>query len=121
MTDKNNHVGSNFDNFLKENGILIPDFSNYKEALNKVKDDFIKTFYNHPTLDENYLINEVSKVLEQAAKENKIKPPYEIKRTKLPRKLKKKYKKENRICIDVKYIDYVPKCEIVIPIESEDN
>lgn len=41
---------------------------------------------------------------------------FEIKRKKLPRKLKKQYKKENKYCFEVNYIDSMEYASITIPI-----
>ena len=41
---------------------------------------------------------------------------YSIKRKKLPRKLKKQYKKEKRYCFEVDYIDSMEYVSITIPI-----
>lgn len=42
---------------------------------------------------------------------------YSIKRKKLPRKLKKQYKKENRYWFEVNYIDSIEYASITIPIQ----
>ena len=71
---------------------------------------------------ENYLKEQIEGVLKEAYDKRIIIPDYKVKRTKLPRKLKKKYKKESKICFEVEY--RIPKYEykITIPIdESEDE
>lgn len=42
---------------------------------------------------------------------------YEVKRQKLPRKLKKKYKKENKFCFDVKLYQNIETVEIEVKYE----
>ena len=42
---------------------------------------------------------------------------YSIKRKKLPRKLKKQYKKENKYWFEVNYIDSIEYASITIPIK----
>ena len=53
---------------------------------------------------EHDLKEQIMGTLKEAYNKSAIIPYYEIKRTKLPRKLKKKYKKEKRICFE--YIEY---------------
>ena len=47
-------------------------------------------------------------------------PDWKVKRTKLPRKLKKKYKKEQRICFDIEYRQ-PQRFEFTIPIEESED
>lgn len=42
---------------------------------------------------------------------------YSIKRKKLPRKLKKQYKKENKIIYEADYVDCIKYASITIPIQ----
>ena len=53
--------------------------------------------------NENYLKEQIEGVLKEAYDKGAIISDYKIKRTKLPRKLKKKYKTEQRICFDIEY------------------
>ena len=61
--------------------------------------------------------------LKEAYNKSAITPYYEIKRTKLPRRLKKKYKKERRICFGFEYIEYKQPwvIEFTIPIEENED
>lgn len=94
-----------------------------EEIKNIFKDKYMEFLQKklEPT-SEHYLKEQVESALKEAYDKGIIIPDWKVKRTKLPRKLKKKYKKEQRICFDVEY--RIPKYEykITIPVEeSEDN
>ena len=59
-------------------------------------------------------------ICQRAVKDKIIEPDYKVKKTKLSRKLKKKYKKEQRICFDVEYKMPVFKYELTIPIDESE-
>lgn len=71
--------------------------------------------------NENYLKEQIEDALKEAYDKRAILPDWKVKITKLPRKLKKKYKKERRYCFDVKYIK-LPICEyeFTIPIDKSE-
>lgn len=61
--------------------------------------------------------NEIEKYLEKLKGEGVAFSGYEVKRQKLPRKLKKKYKKEGKFCFDVKLYQNIKKAEIEVKYE----
>lgn len=61
------------------------------------------------------LLQKIKETFEKGVAGGIIEPDYKIKKTKLPRKLKKKYKKEGRICFEVEYRK-LPIYEYTIPI-----
>ena len=73
------------------------------------------------SISEHDLKEQIMGTLKEAYNKSAIIPYYEIKRTKLPRKLKKKYKKEKRICFE--YIEYNQPLviELTIPIEEKED
>ena len=70
--------------------------------------------------NENYLKEQIEGVLKEAYDKRVIISDYKIKRTKLPRKLKKKYKKERRICFSIEYRQ-PQRFEFTIPIEKSEG
>lgn len=61
--------------------------------------------------------NEIKKYLDKLMCEGVISSGYELKRQKLPRKLKKKYKKEGKFCFDVKLYQNIETVEIEVKYE----
>ena len=106
----------------------------FEENLNKIKQEEIREQISNmfkdecmeflqmklESISEHDLKEQIMGTLKEAYNKSAIIPYYEITRTKLPRKLKKKYKKERRICFGFEYIEYKqPRViEITIPIEE---
>lgn len=121
----NHHLGSTFDSWLEEEGLKIDKNEVMKRFSEKLKEecyDFLQNRMNPKSENAQKLKEQIIDVLNRAKKDKIIEPNYKIKRTKLPRKLKKKYKKEQRICFDVEYRKLICEYEFTIPIdESEAN
>ena len=121
MASENNHIGSKFDDFLKEENIEISEDEAREQISNMLKDKCMGFLQKklEPT-SENHLKEQIEDVLKEAYDKSAIIPDYKVKRTKLPRKLKKKYKKEQRICFDIEYRQ--PQwIEFTIPIEESEQ
>lgn len=83
----------------------------------KAKEFLYKTLGDKEESELYYnLLQKLKEFYEKGVKDKIIESDYKIKRTKLPRKLKKKYKKEQRICFDVEYRK-LPIYEYTIPID----
>jgi hypothetical protein len=74
-----------------------------------------KVFYEEEGKGYYELLQKIKETFEKGVADGIIESDYKIKKTKLPRKLKKKYKKEGRICFDVEY-KRLPIYEYTIPI-----
>lgn len=116
-----NHIGQKFDDFFKEENIEINE-EEIKERIKNIFKDKCMEFLQmklEPT-SENYLKEQVESVLKEAYDKRIIIPDWKVKRTKLPRKLKKKYKKEQRICFSIEY-RHPQRFEFTIPIEESED
>lgn len=121
MTNEKNYIGSKFDDFLKEENIEIKEDEIRERLKNMFKDkcmDFLQKKIE-PT-NENYLKEQVKEVLKEAYDKGVMIHDWKVKRTKLPRKLKKKYKKQQRICFDIEYRQ-PQRIEFAIPIEESED
>lgn len=110
-------IDRNFDDFSKEE--IREQISNmFKDKCMEFLQMKLESVSGHD------LKEQFESVLKEAYEKSTIMPYYEIKtkRTKLPRKLKKKYKKEQRICFGFEYIEYKqPKViEFTIPIKENE-
>ena len=69
---------------------------------------------------DGILKNQLQDLLSKALKDKIIKSNYSVRKSKLPRKLKKKYKKERKYCFEVEYTrDDI--FEITIPINESES
>ena len=119
----NNHIGSSFDSWLKEEGIEMSKEEIMQRFSKKLKEecfDFLQNKMNPKSENAQKLKEQITDILTKATKDKIIESDYKIKRTKLPRKLKKKYKKEQRICFDIEYKRPIGKYEFIIPIEESE-
>lgn len=111
-----NSIDSNSDDFLKEE---------IREQVSNMFKDKCMEFLQMKleSISEHDLKERIVGTLKEAYNKSAIMPYYEIKtkRTKLPRKLKKKYKKEQRICFDFEYIEYKQPQVIEFTIPTEEN
>lgn len=118
---KNNHIGQSFDSFLKKENIEISE-DEIRERVNNILKDSCMDFLQkkiEPT-NESYLKEQIEDVLKEAYDKGMMIPNWKVKRTKLPRKLKKKYKKEQRVCFDIEYRQ--PQIfEFTIPVEESED
>ena len=121
MTSENNRIGQSFDSFLKEENIEIKKEEIREQISNMFKDRYMEFLQKklEPT-SENHLKEQIESVLKEAYDKGAIIPDWKVRRTKLPRKLKKKYKKEQRICFDIEYRQ-PHRVEFTIPIEESED
>ena len=110
-------IDSNFGDFSKEE---------IREQISNMFKDKCMEFLQMKLepISEHDLKERIIGILKEAYDKSAIIPYYEIKtkRTKLPRKLKKKYKKEQRICFGFECIEYKQPqvMEFTIPIEENE-
>ena len=117
----NEHIGSNFDDFLKEENIEIK-----KEEIRKRLDDMLKKDcieflgkkLEPDSENAQRFFNGLNDYFKGLVKQKLVMPDYEIKKPKLPRKLKKKYKKERILSFDL-YFRKPDRVEFTIPIDKE--
>lgn len=69
---------------------------------------------------EQYLKQQIEKYFWEQYANKILCTGYEIKQTKLPRKLKKKMKKNKQICMDVTVYQSIPYIQYEITIPSEE-
>ena len=83
----------------------------------KAREFLYKAFEYKEEEGEMYytFLQKIKETFEKGVADGIVESDYKIKKTKLPRKLKKKYKKEGRICLDVEY-KRLPIYEYTIPI-----
>lgn len=105
---------------MTEENIEINEDKIRKQISNMFKDKCMEFLQKklEPT-SENYLKEQIEGVFKEAYDKEIIISDWKVKRTKLPRKLKKKYKKEQRICFDIEYRQ-PQRFEFTIPIEKSE-
>lgn len=91
---------------------------NQEEILNKIKEDMIAAWYSYKGFDYSQpkLFKEAATDFANKLKEDAIANGYTIKTPKLPRKLKKYYKKHGILPFDIEVTQPIEHIEMTIKI-----